>query len=152
MADGRGGYRKPAKPAAVSGPGKLSRRTDGTQPMSAPTGMDYGDHKTLMDQERTAPMAGTPSTPNLNIAPPAQAAGGAGYQGPGLADPSQRPDEPITQGADIGAGDGPEALGMAPTPQQKPDGYMTQTLAQLSNTDTTGQLAKLYLMAQQAGA
>jgi hypothetical protein len=31
----RGGYRKPDKPAAVSGPGKFSKRTDG-QPTAAP--------------------------------------------------------------------------------------------------------------------
>ena len=29
MANGRGGYRQPSNPAPVSGPGALSKRTDG---------------------------------------------------------------------------------------------------------------------------
>jgi hypothetical protein len=58
MAEGRGGYRKPNSPAPVSGPGQLSRRTDGgpqqtTQPM---TGMGYGENAefTEMQSSRSA--------------------------------------------------------------------------------------------------
>ena len=39
----RGGYQKPARPAAVSGPGALSARTDGKVPQTLPSGGDYGD-------------------------------------------------------------------------------------------------------------
>ena len=149
MANGHGGYRKPASPAPASGPGALSKRTDSSQPMRAPTGMDYGDHKALMAQESTAPMAQTPSAPQLDI-PASPQGGGAGYQGPGMGDPSIRPDEPITHGVDIGPGAGPEALGQAPAGEQ-PDGYLTSLLGRLSDSDTTGTLAQLYLIAQQRG-
>lgn len=151
MADGRGGYRKPSNPAPASGPGKLSKRTDGgpSQRLMAPTGMDYGAHAALLAQERTAPMSQVASPPQIDI--PSMAQSSPGYQGPALDDPTQRPDEPVTQGVDIGAGDGPEALGLQPG-AQKPDGYMTQTLSSLSASDMTGQLAKLFLMAQQTGA
>lgn len=111
--------------------------------------MDYGAHAALLAQERTAPMSQVASPPQIDI--PSMAQSSPGYQGPALDDPTQRPDEPVTQGVDIGAGDGPEALGLQPG-AQKPDGYMTQTLSSLSASDMTGQLAKLFLMAQQTGA
>ena len=48
MANGRGGYRQPSNPAPVSGPGALSKRTDGgavegmTQAPKYMAGMRYG--------------------------------------------------------------------------------------------------------------
>lgn len=151
MASQHGGYRKPANPAAVSGPGALSRRTDGAQPMTAPTGMDYGDHKALLQQEATAPMPqdSAPATPSIPAAP--QGVGPAPYTGPGLTDPSQRPDEPITHGVDIGAGGGPEVMPAAALPPNQPDGYITNLLNSLSPTDSTGLVAQLLLSAQSRG-
>ncbi len=59
MARGNGA---PKNPAPVSGPGKLSRRTDGGagnkgQPLRTPTGGDYGAGKALTDQQKGAPLA-----------------------------------------------------------------------------------------------
>ena len=144
-----GGYRRPSHPAPVSGPGALSRRTDGKQPMSAPTGLAYGDRQALMAQERVAPMSGDTSAPKLNIQSAPQQGGGGDLPAVGFGDPSTRPDEPVTHGVDIGPGGGPEALGVAP--QNTPDGYLSSTLEQASTTDTTGLLGQLYLMAQQRG-
>jgi hypothetical protein len=97
----RGGKRYPSSPAATSGPGKLSRRTD-TPILDAPSGK-YGEGVALERQAAAAPIT---------------SAGGAGSQPPsrpmaapgGMFDPTQRPDEPITAGAAIGPGAGPQHI------------------------------------------
>lgn len=96
MADGRGGYRRPNKPAAVSGPGKFSQRTDGgpDQPKRYLRGDgSYGDSKSLNEVASGAPMAQAPSAPMPEIIP--------------LSAPTQRPDEPVTAGMPFGPGPGP---------------------------------------------
>ena len=57
-----GGKRTPAKPAAVSGPGKLARRTDGGagQPVRSIPGQNYGDGVALERQQAAAPMQSGP--------------------------------------------------------------------------------------------
>lgn len=88
----RGGYRKPNNPAAVSGPGALSRRTDGgpTQgAMPIPSGGQYGERKALQELQTSAKMAGN-ATPQRKVT--------------GLFEPTQRPDEPVTAGAPVGPG------------------------------------------------
>jgi hypothetical protein len=52
----QGGYRKPGKPAPVSGPGALSRRTDGR----VAEGFAYGMNKQINEQAASAPMAKAP--------------------------------------------------------------------------------------------
>jgi hypothetical protein len=54
--------------------------------------------------------------------------------------PSQRPDEPITAGIALGAGPGPEVLGMNPVPVEK----YSDTLAKMLPFDETGEIAVLY--------
>lgn len=92
-----GGYRPPAKPAPVSGPGKMSRRTDG-QPLATLPDAAYGEQKTYRDIQKGAPMAeagnaGGPAVSPLDMSRvvPFNA-------------PSQFPDEPITAGANAGLG------------------------------------------------
>lgn len=147
-----GGYRKPGSPAPVSGPGSLSRRTDG-QVQSVPTGMDYGDSKALHAQESTAPMAATPDVPSPDasqMAGPPGAAGAPPAVTP-IGAPTQRPDEPITHGADIGLGGGSEVLPVEHQNMTYQPGPMTQMLAQLSARDMTGSLATLYQFASAQG-
>ena len=100
----RGGYRKPNNPAPVSGPGALSRRTDGgpvqaAKEMSA--GGKYGERKELMELQQGAPMQGNPTpsmpTPAPTIATPRQPI-------TNLFAPTEMPDEPITAGAPVGPG------------------------------------------------
>lgn len=86
----------------VSGPGKFAKRTD-LEVQS--TG--YGDKAQYQAAKSGAPLATAPKSPMLSQAPQV----GMG-QGPGLYDPTQRPDEPITAGIDFGAGPGSEALMM----------------------------------------
>jgi hypothetical protein len=99
----KGGYRKPANPAAVSGPGSLSRRTDGGPIQGAkeiPGGGKYGERKELADLQSGAQMKGNPvpnvSSPSVPSAPPQQLTN--------LFAPTERPDEPITAGASFGPG------------------------------------------------
>lgn len=103
MANGHGGYRKPSKPAPVSGPGALSRRTDGgpTQPVRVAPGGEYGSRQEMEAIQGSADMqGGGGSTPP----PPPTIPLGA---------PSQSPGEPLTSGADLGPGLGPQAAGIA---------------------------------------
>jgi hypothetical protein len=112
MAKQQGGYRRPANPAPVSGPGKLSRRTDGgPSSKSAVQGMremsgggKYGERKALQETQAGAPMAGNP----MPTQSPVMAAVPSGPPVAGLFDPSQRPNEPVTAGLPVGPGRSPE--------------------------------------------
>ena len=62
---GRGGYRRPTptNKNAVSGPGALSQRTDGTQPVMRGQDMAYGESGAYQAQQQAAPLgAGTSPT------------------------------------------------------------------------------------------
>jgi hypothetical protein len=108
----RGGYRRPAKPAPASGPGKLSRRTDGgpaKQPLRALPDAAYGEQATFRGDQQGAPMAKAQASPQG----PPQPQADLSRVVPFGAD-SQRGEEPVTAGADAGPGPGPEALGYGP--------------------------------------
>lgn len=111
----QGGYQKPTMPAAVSGPGKFSQRTDG-QPGTTPKqaqryvgGGEYGTNKDFnaevvgqapMAAASSAPMpAPMPASMPSNVAEPIDLFGD-----------TARPDEPITAGMPFGEGPGTEAL------------------------------------------
>lgn len=72
-----GGKRTPAKPAAVSGPGALSQRTDGGagQPIRSIPGQNYGQGVALENQQAAAPMQAGPQGQPV-------AGGGGGPQPP----------------------------------------------------------------------
>lgn len=156
-----GGYRKPTNPAAVSGPGAHSARTDGQVISTAPD-QAYGDAKQQALQQQTAPMgAATPLPPAPSISGPA--AGDSGppsgnpnqYMAGGFADPTNRPEEPVTHGVPIGMGAGSEALSLGPAAANSiapAQGSMTKLLTNLSGTDTTGVLAQLLQAASASGA
>lgn len=91
-----GGYREPRKPAMVSGPGKMSKRTDG-QPRAQLPDAGYGEQKDFQAIQSGAPMAAAgQAMPNITR----------------LDAPTERPDEPVTAGAPSGPGPGPAALGL----------------------------------------
>ena len=104
MAGQHGGYREPSNPAPVSGPGKLSQRTDGQPIMDAPGG-EYGDRQELRALQSQAPLAAGPQQ--------GSPAGGIDLSSiVPLGAPSAQPDTPVTAGADAGAGPGSDALGL----------------------------------------
>jgi len=119
-----GGYREPKNPAPVSGPGALSKRTDGGQAAQYVTDLPYGQGQEHMDVQRSAPMSGqTPGTSGGDMFPLAQ-------MSPSLYDGTDSPEEPVTAGMPFGAGPGPEALGngMSPGPTS---GRLLSALPQL---------------------
>lgn len=101
---GKGGARQ-------GSPGKAyTNRSDMNSnrvPVDAARGQTYGDRAQQVRAQQAVPMAQQPSG-----ASPAQAARPrpAAVTPPGLSDPSQRPDEPLTAGMPFGAGPGPSVL------------------------------------------
>lgn len=85
-----GGYQAPANPAAVSGPGALSQRTDGgpSQPRMQLPDAGYGQQADFQAAQAGAPMAADPGVPPVTD----------------LHAPTQRPAEPVTTGVPVGPG------------------------------------------------
>ena len=107
-----GGYRTPGSPAAVSGPGAMSQRTDGrpgTQPVRELPGAAYGEGAEFREIQQGSPLAAT--------AVSGQPQGGVDLSGvTGLGAPSAQPDTPVTAGAAAGPGAGVSALGLPQDP------------------------------------
>lgn len=108
-----GGYRQPSSPAPVSGPGSLSRRTDGGpggggQPMRVPTGGRYGEASALADLQRSAPLGASPGGVDMPAPPERDITADLVP----MDAPTAEPGTPITAGASLGAGPGLEALGL----------------------------------------
>ena len=127
--------------AGVSGPGKFSKRTDGLsfQPQ------EYGEGVQQAAIKAGAPLATTP-----DVRPTSRSEMGmAPSQTPvtSLFAPSQRPEEPITAGVDIGEGAGSTALGMRPQVQEK----LSDILATMLPYDDTGEVEILYQRALARG-
>ena len=95
----------------VSGPGSYAKRTD--LQYSPDT---YGAGVEMAAQKAGAPLAKTGGV-KLSEAPTVPAGAGGVPAGIGLFDPTQRPDEHITHGVDVGPGAGSEVLSM-PHPVQ----------------------------------
>lgn len=148
---GVGGYQAPRNPAPASGPGRLSRRTDGgpAQKIMTPTGLPYGDAGASSATQHAAPLSQSPSVPTA----PVGGDGGQSQDGPqvvGFGEPTQMPGQPVTSGAALGAGPGPEALrgGMDAVSSYGP---LADMLSQLSASDATGSLSALMMEAQRRG-
>ncbi len=90
----------------VSGPGKLSQRTDLAQPVRVPTGGPYGQAQRLAQQQQAAPLPASRGATPAGTPPPAGAAAATNIFGP-----TRRPGEPVTAGAPLGPGDsGPMSI------------------------------------------
>jgi hypothetical protein len=126
MAENRGGNRPTApqnNPANVSATGGAGQ--SGTQPARYISGLPYGEGQATMQQQQSAPMAGTQSTPSLPPITP-------------LTAPTERPNEPVTAGMDFGAGPGSEALNL---PRER---SLSEILASMIDIDPTGDVQELY--------
>jgi hypothetical protein len=122
--------------AGPAGPGKFSTRTDNLQMGSTA----YGE-----GVETQAIKSGAPLSKTADVRPArAGDVREAATQGPvtELFAPSQRPNEPITAGIDMGAGPGASALMMSNAVIKTSD-----TLAKMLPFDTDGTIAILYQQA-----
>ena len=119
--------------AGPAGPGKFSTRTDKLEMGSTA----YGEGVETQAIKSGAPLAKTADTRPARAGDVRDAA----TQGPvtELYAPSQRPNEPITSGIDMGAGPGSSALMM-----QKNMIKLSDSLAAMLPYDTTGEVAVLY--------
>lgn len=102
---GRGGYQKPKRPAAVSGVGKDSARTDGGPGSALPiaNNQEYGARKQTEALLSAAPATGQ-TVPNAGGGGTGPRPDAGSMDSGGLWAPSQRPNEPITAGTVDGAG------------------------------------------------
>ena len=128
--------------AGPAGPGKFSTRTDGLSFEST----EYGSGVENAANKAGAPLAKTAdvrptSRSEMGMAPSQMEAVTPLYA------PSQRPDEPITSGIAMGAGPGPEALGMQPMQQER----ISDILATMLPYDQSGEVEILYQRALARG-
>lgn len=123
----------PQNPAGVSGPGALSKRTDGgpAQALKDLPDARYGENSQFQALQQGASLSASPSPQgqaqpfDANALPPNPAAG----QVTPLSAPTARPNEPVTAGAAMGAGPGPSALGGQPAQVADQDmGKISQSL------------------------
>ena len=115
----------------VSGIGKDARRTDlnvSQQPLRYISGMPYGEGQATYNQQASAPMAVNPLAEVQSDVTPITAL-------------TQRKDEPITAGIDMGAGPGSEVL--APMPV-RPQPSLADTFNQLIKFDPSGDAELVY--------
>lgn len=105
-----GGYRQPSNPAPVSGPGAHSQRTDGGPSKMALPDAKYGEAADFQQIQQGASLGNSPSS----AASGTQGVSGMPMPTP-LSDPSAMPGQPVTAGADAGAGPDSSTLGL---PQQ----------------------------------
>jgi len=126
--------------AGVSGPGKYSVRTDNLQMGSTA----YGEGVETAAIKSGATLSTTPDQRPM----PAAEVRDAAMQAPvtGLFEPTARPNEPITNGIDMGPGVGSNALMMAKSTEKTSD-----ILAKMLPFDTDGTIAILYQQAVARG-
>jgi hypothetical protein len=125
----------------VSGPGPYAKRTD-----LAYQSQSYGDGVAYDAAKSGAPLATAQKSPMLSQAPKVSA--GQAAAGIDLYAPTQRPDEHITTGVDVGPGAGSEALMMQSKFAQD---KLSNTLAQMLPYDQTGEIGILYQQALARG-
>lgn len=119
-----GGYQAPGSPAAVSGPGKMSKRTDNPQIEALANG--YGEGVAMQDLRSQSPV----QPPRKQTVQPGRGGGASGAMPPGVTGfdaPTMMPNAPVTEGAAAGPGAGLEGLGIA----QDPVSQARQDVAQM---------------------
>ncbi len=115
----------------VSGIGKDAKRTDlnvSQQPLRYISGMPYGEGQATYNQQASAPMAVNPLAEVQSDVTPITAF-------------TERKDEAITTGMDVGPGPGSEVLPMIPS---KPQPSLADTFNQLIKFDPSGDAELIY--------
>ena len=141
MAENRGGYRPTAPQnnygiSATGGNGSSAA----TQAARYVSGLPFGQGKQTLAQQRAVPMAATPAAQVAAAGAPASMAQAMPQPGPSvvpLTEPTQRPNEPITAGIDLGPGPGSSVLGLPDQAQQTGLQNALNLLNQLGDTAST---------------
>ena len=126
--------------AGPSGPGKYSTRTDK---------LDMGSTSYGEGQETQSILSGAPLAKTADVRPEQAAVIRESVTAEPITPlfaPSQRPDEPVTAGVDIGPGVGSDALMFRKTTEK-----LSDTLAKMLPYDTTGEITILYEQAASRG-
>jgi hypothetical protein len=138
----RGGNRPTApqnNPMNVNARGGNGQSGDATQAAKYVPGLPYGEGKALMQTQQASPLAAAPSIEQSGM-PSGLASAAASQTVIPLNAPSQRPDEPITFGADAGPGPGISILGLPTLGESS----LIQILEELLPYDQTGEIGQLY--------
>jgi len=124
----------PSNPAPVSGPGALSKRTDGgpTQAATYIPGLPYGQGQETYSNQVAAPLQGNPFAQEMPTP---------------LFAPSTRPNEAVTSGINSGPGVGSDAIRL---PQQQAS--LANTLQSLIQYDPSGEAELAYRMVVDSGS
>lgn len=126
--------------AGPAGPGKFSTRTDKLELGSTA----YGEGVETQAIKSSAPLSKTGDVRGI----PASEVRAAAESVTPLYAPTQRPEEPITQGIDMGPGAGSEALMMQSKFAER---KLSDILAEMIPYDTTGEIQYLYQNALSRG-
>jgi hypothetical protein len=124
--------------AGPAGPGKFATRTDNLQMGSTA----YGEGVETADIKSGAPLARTADA----VSEPTGRLRKESAPVTGLYAPTERPEEPITSGIDMGAGPGSSALMFNKNAEK-----LSDTLAKMLPFDTTGEITILYQQALSRG-
>ena len=129
----------------VSGPGSNSKRTDlnvSRQPQRYMSGGSYGEGQELMSLQQGADLSAGPNmVGGVGMSKPITRRQSIGQPIEMLTAPTSRPNEPMTAGADFGAGPGSEILNLPAAPGPK---TLINVLEELIPYDTTGQVSAIY--------
>lgn len=141
-------------PARVSGPGALSQRTDGGQPIRHITDAKYGEDRDFIAQQKMAPLAEATQAPVAGglamPAPPPTQGPPPSPEGPPqpitpFSAPTADPSQPVTTGAlPFGAPQPPPQVTVQPN-------QISQSLAPYFAADTSGVLAEFAWKLSQMG-
>jgi hypothetical protein len=126
-------------PMNVNARGGNGQSGDATQAAKYVPGLPYGEGQALMQTQQSAPLAAAPSIEQSGM-PSGLASAAASQPIIPLNAPSQRPDEPITFGANAGPGPGTNILGLPTLGESS----LIQILEELLPYDQTGEIAQLY--------
>lgn len=109
----------------VAGPGPYSERTD-RQPVREMPATEYGERQETTAIQGAAPMAASPMNPEV------AGAGAAAARVPGMGGPSGDA-RPVTDGADVGPGQGREALSSSRPAQSNENAAMMTVFEFMAN-------------------
>jgi len=127
----------------VSGPGPYAKRTDLSYQSQS-----YGDGVAYNAAKSGAPLSVAPKNPLISQAPEVTPGSAPSASTAGLFDKTNRPNEPVTSGIDLGPGPGSNALMMS---SKFAANKLSNTLSQMLPYDQTGEIGILYQQALSRG-